>query len=93
MDTINIEWSFNNAIITDTSPLVNINTGDISVNGNDTVQSILTTEGTINTSHAGIYQCRASLASDNTVVVMSNNETLNVQSELLSTCEYLIIYY
>ena len=86
MDTVNIEWSFNNVIITDTSPLVNINTGNTSVNGNDAVHSVLTTEGTINTSHAGIYQCRASLASDNTVVVMSNNETLDVQSKLLEFC-------
>ena len=94
MDTVNIEWFFNNVIITDTFPLVNINPGDTSVNGSDTVQSIIITEGTIATSHAGIYQCRANLASNTTVVVMSNNETLNVQSELLSTCcKYLIIYY
>ena len=85
MDTVNIEWFFNNVIITDTSSLVNITTGDTFVNDSVTVQSILTTEGTITTSHAGIYQCRANLTS-NTTFVMSNDETLNVQSELLEFC-------
>ena len=93
MDNVNIEWFFINVVITDTSPLVNINTGNISVNGNDTVQSMLTTEGTISTSHAGIYQCRAKLTS-NTTVMMSNTVMFNVKSELLSTCcKYLIVYY
>ena len=82
MDTVNIEWFFNNDLITDTSSLVNINTGDTFVNDSVTVQSILTTEGTITTSHAGIYQCRANLT-NNTYVVMSNTVSLNVQSELL----------
>ena len=85
MDTVNIEWFFNNVIITDTSPLVNINTGDTSVMGSATVQSVLTTEGTISTSHAGIYQCRANLSID-TTVVMSNTMTLNVKSKLLEFC-------
>ena len=87
MDTVNIEWSFNNVTITDTTPLVNINTGDTSVNGSVTVQSILTTEGNITTSHAGIYQCRANLTSDTTVVI-SNTVSLNVQSELLEICSF-----
>ena len=88
MDTVNIKWFFNNVIITDTSPLVSINTGDTSVTSNDTVQSVLTTEGTISTSHAGIYRCRANLNSNTTVVVMSNTMTLNVKSKLLEfyTC-------
>ena len=85
MDTINIEWSFNNDLITDTSPLVNINTGNTYFIGNDTVHSVLTTNGTITTSYAGIYQCRANLTS-NTTVVISNNETLNVQSKLFEFC-------
>ena len=85
MDTVNIEWFFNNVIITDTSPFVNITTGDTFVDGNDTVQSILATKGSINTSHAGIYQCRANLT-NNTYVVMSNTVSLNVQSELLEFC-------
>ena len=89
VDTINIEWSFNNVIITDTSPFVKINTEDTFVNGNDTVQSILTTEGSITTSHAGIYQCRVNLASD-TDVVMSNNVTLNVQSKLLTPTTHCV---
>ena len=83
-DTVNIEWIFNNSLITETYPLVNINTGDISVNGTNTVQSVLTTEGNINTSHAGMYQCRAKLTS-NTTVVMSNTVTLTVKSKLLNT--------
>ena len=93
MDTVNIEWFFNTVIITDTSPLVKINTGDASIMGSVTVQSILTTEGSIRTSYAGIYQCKANLAS-NTTVVMSNTETLNVKSELLlAYCDlYLILY-
>ena len=88
MDTVNIEWFVNNVIITDISPPVTINTGDTSVNGNDTVQSVLTTKGTISTSHAGIYQCRANLNRNTTVVVMSNTVTLNVKSKLLEfyTC-------
>ena len=85
MDTVNIEWFFNNVTITDTSPLVNINTEDTSLNDSVTVQSILATEGSINTSHAGIYQCRANLT-NNTYVVMSNTVSLNVQSELLEFC-------
>ena len=86
MDTVNIEWIFNSVIITDTSLLVTITTGDTSVNGNDTtVHSVLTTEGTIRTSHAGIYQCNASLTG-NTTVVMSNTVTLNVKSKLLEFC-------
>ena len=95
MDTVNVEWFFNNVIITEPSPLVNINTGDTSVNGSVsvTVHSVLTTEATISTSHAGIYQCRANLIS-NTTVMMSNTVMLNVKSELLSTCcKYLIVCY
>ena len=80
MDTVNIEWFFNSVIITVTSPLINITTGNTSVNGNDTVHSILTTEGTISTSHAGIYQCRANLTS-NTTVVMYSTVTLNIESK------------
>ena len=80
MDTVNIEWFFNSFIITDTSPLVNITTGNTSVNDSDTVHSILTTEGTISTSHAGIYQCRANLTS-NTTVVMYSTVTLNIESK------------
>ena len=89
MDTVNIEWFFNNVTITDTSSFVKITTGDASVNGNDTVQSILTTEGSITTSHAGIYQCRVNLAS-NTDVVMSNTVTLNVQSKLLTRITHCV---
>ena len=60
-------------------------TGDTSVNGSDTVYSVLTTESTISTLHAGIYQCRANLTS-NTTVVMSSTVTLNIQSKLLEFC-------
>ena len=95
MDTVNVVWLLNGNITTDSSPYVNI-TNDVSTNTgstDNTFHSILTTEGTITTSHAGIYQCRANLVS-NTTVVMSNTETLNVKSELLSTCcdLYLILY-
>ena len=95
MDTVKIEWFFNNVIITDTFPLVNITTGNTSVNGTDTVHSILTTEGTISTSHAGIYQCRANLTSNTTVVVMSNTVTFNVKSKLLEsyTCNGIYEFY
>ena len=89
MDTVNIEWFFNNVIITDTSLLINITTGNTSVNGNDTVHSIITTEGTISTLHAGIYQCRANLTS-NTTVVMSNTVTLNVKSKLLEFVHVMV---
>ena len=89
MDTVNIEWSFNNDLIIDTSPLVNITTGDTSVNGNETIHSVLTTEGTITTSHAGMYQCRANLTS-NTTVVMSNTVTLNVQSKLFTLATHCV---
>ena len=85
MDTVNIKWFFNNVIITDTSLLTNITTGNTSVNGNDTAHNIITTEGTISTLHAGIYQCRANLTS-NTTVVMSNTVTINVKSKLLEFC-------
>ena len=82
MDTVNIEWFFNNVIITDTSPLVTITTGGTFVMDSATVHSILTTEGTISTSHAGIYQCRANLTI-NTTVMMSNTVTINIESKLL----------
>ena len=89
MDTVNIEWFFNNVIITDTSPLVNITTGNHNtlVIDSDAVHSILTTKGNISTSHAGIYQCRAN-PNSNTTVVMSNTVTLNIQSKLLEFYTY-----
>ena len=89
MDTVNIEWFFNNVIITDTFPLVNITTGNHNtlVIDSDAVHSILTTKGTISTSQAGIYQCRANLNS-NTTVVMSSTVTLNIQSKLLEFYTY-----
>ena len=81
-DTVIIQWFLRDTPLISGS-IVNIVTGNTSVNGNDTVQSTLTTEGTISTSHAGIYQCRANLTSD-TTVVMSNTVTLNVKSEYLT---------
>ena len=95
MDTVNVVWLLNGNNITDSSPYVTITNGVNSNTGStdNTFHSVLTTEGTINTSHAGIYQCIANLASD-TDVVMSNNVTLNVQSKLLTpTTHCLIIYY
>ena len=98
MDTVNVVWLLNGNNITNSLPYltitngVNFNTGST----DNTFHSILTTEGTtINTSYAGIYQCRASLTSD-TTVVMSNNVTLTVKSELLLLicCDLcLILYY
>ena len=77
-----IQWFLRGTLLNGDS-IVKIVTGNTSVNSNDTVQSVLTTESNISISHAGMYQCRANLTG-NTTVVMSSPVTLNVQSKYMT---------
>ena len=70
-DTITISWSLNRNSI-NSATLTESNNTPFSISSSDTITSTLTTVGDIRLSHAGRYQCTASLI---TVGISDSNIT------------------